>query len=144
MRVCFVVVRYYLFRCFYFIFVFIAAPGLSLVAARGDSSRVAVRRLLVAAAPRCRARTPGARAPRAGLRPQARGFGSCGPQLGPRARARQLVHELSCSETWVLPRPGIQPMSLALAGGFLPTEPSGKPQFFLFLNRKLHLKRIYD
>ena len=26
---------------------------------------------------------------------------------------------------WVLPRPGIQPTSLALAGGFLPTEPSG-------------------
>ena len=28
---------------------------------------------------------------------------------------------------WDLPGPGIEPMSLALAGGFLPTRPPGKP-----------------
>ena len=33
---------------------------------------------------------------------------------------------LPCS-IWDLPRPGIEPMSPALAGGFLTIEPSGKP-----------------
>ena len=28
---------------------------------------------------------------------------------------------------WDLPRPGINPMSLAFAGGFFTTEPPGKP-----------------
>ena len=30
--------------------------------------------------------------------------------------------------TWDLPGPGIEPLSPALAGGFLTTEPPGKPQ----------------
>ena len=31
---------------------------------------------------------------------------------------------------WNLPGPGLEPVSLALAGGFLTTSPPGKPQFF--------------
>ena len=32
---------------------------------------------------------------------------------------------------WDLPRPGIEPMSSALAGEFFTTEPSGKPKFVI-------------
>ena len=34
---------------------------------------------------------------------------------------------------WDLPGPGHEPVSPALAGGFLTTAPPGKPQFFIFL-----------
>ena len=34
-------------------------------------------------------------------------------------------------DMWDLPGPGIKPMSLALAGGFLTTGPPGKPRAFL-------------
>ena len=34
---------------------------------------------------------------------------------------------------WNLPRPGMEPMSPALAGGFLTTGPAGKPHWVLFL-----------
>ena len=38
---------------------------------------------------------------------------------------------------WDLPGPGLEPVSPALAGGFLTTEPPGKPRFyFLFLLKK--------
>ena len=33
---------------------------------------------------------------------------------------------------WDLPRPGIKPVSPALAGGFLTTAPPGKPYFLFF------------
>ena len=35
---------------------------------------------------------------------------------------------------WDLPRPGLEPMSPALAGGFLTTAPPGKPSFFFTLH----------
>ena len=39
---------------------------------------------------------------------------------------------------WDLPRPGLEPMSPALAGGFLTTAPPGKPlDLFLFDNPKV-------
>ena len=64
-----------------------------------------------------------------------------------RAQAQQLWYR----STWNLPRPGIEPMSPALAGRFFTTEPPGKPLFFgllLFLNEllihlKLHQMGIY-
>ena len=37
--------------------------------------------------------------------------------------------------TWDLPRPGIEPMSPALAGGFFTTELPGKPNLFLLNER---------
>ena len=41
--------------------------------------------------------------------------------------------QLLCS-MWDLPGPGLEPMSLALAGGFLTTAPPGKPdQLYIFL-----------
>ena len=33
---------------------------------------------------------------------------------------------------WDLPRPGLEPVSPALAGGFLTTAPPGKPCFYFF------------
>ena len=33
---------------------------------------------------------------------------------------------------WDLPRPGLEPVSPALAGGFLTTAPPGKPDFLFF------------
>ena len=63
----------------------------------------------------------------------ARGLSSCG--------SRALEHRLSsCGAraqllrgTWDLPRPGLQPLSPALAGGFLTTAPPGKPTIFFLL-----------
>ena len=37
-----------------------------------------------------------------------------------------VAHGLSCYGTWDLPGPGIEPVSPALAGGFLSTVPPGK------------------
>ena len=61
------------------------------------------------------------------------GFSSCG--------SRALEHRLSsCGARasllhgmWALPRPGLEPVSPALAGGFLTTAPSGKSSHHIFL-----------
>ena len=54
------------------------------------------------------------------------------------AHRAPLTMEFSRQEYWSglpfaspedLPKPGINPLSLALAGGFFTTEPSGKPSF---------------
>ena len=88
-----------------------------------------------------------------GLRFCARAFSTCdeqGPLLiavrGPLTVAASLVaeHKLqtrrlsSCGSwaqllrgMWDLPRPGLEPMSLALAGRFSTTAPPGKPRDFL-------------
>ena len=63
----------------------------------------------------------------------ARGLNSCG--------SRALERRLSSCGTraqllrgmWDLPGTGLEPVSPALAGGFLTTEPPGKPTFELFL-----------
>ena len=77
--------------------------GLSLVAASGGYSAVAVHWLLIAVASRCRAQA-------LDHRPS-----SCGTQAW-------LLHSM-----WDLPRLGLEPMSPALAGGFFTTEPPGTP-----------------
>ena len=88
-----------------------------------------------------------------GLRFCARAFSSCGKRgplfiavRGPLTVAASLVaeHRLqtrrlsNCGSRaqllhgmWDLPGPGLEPMSPALAGGFLTTAPPGKPQEFL-------------
>ena len=38
---------------------------------------------------------------------------------------------------WDLPEAGLEPMSPALAGGFLTTAPAGKPPNFFFLKDKM-------
>ena len=91
-----------------------------------------------------------------GLRFCARAFSSCGKWgplfivvCGPLTIAASLVaeHRLqtrrlsSCGSRaqllrgmWNLPRPGLEPVSPALAGGFLTTAPPGKPPPHYFLN----------
>ena len=62
----------------------------------------------------------------------ARGLSSCG--------SRALEHRLSSCRAqayllrgmWDLPRPGLESMSPALAGGFLTTAPPGKSIFIYF------------
>ena len=51
---------------------------------------------------------------------QTRRLSSCGSQA-----------QLLCG-MWDLPRPGLEPVSPALAGGFSTTAPPGKPHMFLF------------
>ena len=87
-----------------------------------------------------------------GLRFCARAFSSCGKQgplfiavRGPLTVAASLVSEhrlqtrklSNCGSRAQLlrgmrdtPRPGLEPVSPALAGGFLTTAPPGKPLFF--------------
>ena len=62
-----------------------------------------------------------------------RGLSSCGSwalecRLSSCGAQAQLLHSM-----WDLPGPGLEPMSPALAGGFLTTAPPGKPERFLFL-----------
>ena len=90
-----------------------------------------------------------------GLRFCARAFSSCGKQgplfivvHGPLTIMASLVaeHRLqtrrlsNCGSRaqllhgiWDLPRPGVEPVSPALAGRFSTTVPPGKPSFFLVL-----------
>ena len=51
---------------------------------------------------------------------QTRRLGSCGSRA-------QLLRGM-----WDLPRPGLEPVSPALAGRFLTTAPPGKPSVFIF------------
>ena len=95
----------YLFVYFWLIWVFVAAHGLSLVAASGGYSSLrctgfSLRWLLLL-------RSTGSRRV---------GFSSCGTRA-----------ELLCG-MWDLPGPGLEPVSPALAGGFLTTAPPGKSQ----------------
>ena len=96
-----------------------------------------------------------------GLRFCARAFSSCGERgplfiavrgpltvvASPVAEHRLQTHRLqtrrlsSCGSRaqslrgmWDLPRPGHEPVSPALAGGFPTTAPPGKPQFYFFYN----------
>ena len=61
----------------------------------------------------------------------ARGLSSCG-SWAPEYRLRSCGARASLLRgMWDLPRPGLEPMSLALAGGFLTTELPGKSPLFL-------------
>ena len=105
---------------------FVAARGLSLVVASGGYSLLwcagfSLQWLLLLW-------STGSR--RAGSVVEACGLSSCG--------SRALKHRLSSCSTrawllrgvWDLPGPGLEPMSPALAGGFLTTEPPGKSLCF--------------
>ena len=94
-----------------------------------------------------------------GLRFCARAFSSCGERgplfiavHGPLTVATSLVaeHRLqtrrfsSCGSRaqllrgmWDLPRPGLEPASSALAGGFSTTAPPGKPSLFIFVSSEV-------
>ena len=71
----------------------------------------------------------------------ARGLSSCGSRalecrLSSCGAQAQLLRSM-----WDLPRPGLEPVSPALAGGFSATAPPGKPSFlFLMLSNTIHNK----
>ena len=97
--------HFYLCIYFWLRWVFVAACGLPLVAARGGYSL-----LWYTGFSCCRARA-----------------------LGPQASV-VVAHGLSCSMACGnLPRPGLEPMSPALAGGFLINAPPGKSPWTHFL-----------
>ena len=108
----------YLFVCFWLFWVFVAARGLSLVAASGGYSSLwcagfSLRWLLLL-------RSMGSRRG---------GFSSCGMW------AQQSWHTgLVLRGMWDLPRPGLKPASPELAGRFLTTAPPGKSLFVLFFS----------
>ena len=86
-----------------------SARGPSLAAARGGSLLIVVRGPLIIADSLV-----------VGHRLQTRRLSSCGPRA-------QLLHG-----TWDLPRPGLEPVSPALAGRLSTTAPPGKPLYVLF------------
>ena len=110
---------------FWLHWVFVAPCGLSLVAVSGGYSSWASH---CGGFSCCRAQALGVQASVV----VARGLSSCG--------SRALEHRLSsCGSRaqplrgmWDLPRPGLKPVSPALAGGFLTTVPPGKPRIYLF------------
>ena len=107
------------------------ARALSSCSKRGSTPHCSVQASQCSGFSCCGALALGARASAIG----ARALSSCGSWglehrlSGCGARA-QLLHG-----TWDLPRPGIEPVSPALAGGFLTTAPPEKsPSHFLFFN----------
>ena len=55
-----------------------------------------------------------------------------------------VAHRLSCSATgmWDLPRPGLKPVSPALAGRFLTTPPPGKSHYICYLSTETKVVRL--
>ena len=60
------------------------------------------------------------------------GFSSCGSQTLECRLSSCGARASLLSGMWDLPGPGLEPVSPALAGGSLTTEPPGKPQLMLF------------
>ena len=125
---------------FWLLWIFIAAHGLSLVAARGATLRSSAWASRCAEFSCCRASTLGFC-----------GLGGCSSQtLEPRLSCgaqAQLLHGM-----WALPGPGVKPVSPALAGGFLSTAPPGKSSLSIlmlmvlngFLSYMLLLLLLFD
>ena len=119
-----------LFVYFWLRWVFVAARGLPLLVASGGYSLLwcagfSLRWLLLL-------QSMGSRHTgfsRCGSWALERRLSSCG------ARAQLLL------SMWDLPGPGLEPMSPALAGGFLTTVPPGKPKKSLF--KETNIERIY-
>ena len=112
---------FYLFIYFWWRWVSVAARGLSLVAASGGHSSLqcaafSLRWLLLL-------RSTGSR--RAG-------FGSCGSWALERRLSSCGARAQLLPGMWYPPRPGIEPVSPELAGGFLTIAPPGKSQDSLF------------
>ena len=101
-----------------------------------------------------------------GLRFCARAFSSCGKQgplliamhrplsvsASPVAEHRLQTHRLSSRGSraqllcgmWDLPRPGLEPVSPALAGRFSTTAPPGKPQIIFFIQFRIAKSLCYN
>ena len=122
----------YLFIYFWLHWVFIAARGLSLVAASGATLRCSAWASHCGGFSCCRAWALGSWTSVA----VACGLSSCGSwALERRLSSCGAQAQLVCGMC-DLPRPGLEPVSPALAGGFLTTAPPGKPnvvEFFVCL-----------
>ena len=111
----------FIYFIFWLLWVFIVARGLFLVAASGGYSSLqctgfSLRWLLLLWSTGTQASVV-----------VAHGLSSCGSQ-GRSAQA-QLLRGM-----WDLPGPGLEPVSPALAGGFLTTAPPGKSSVFFLMN----------
>ena len=116
------------FIYFWLHWVFVAMCGLSLVALSGATLCYGAQASHCNGFSCCRARALGTWASVA----VARGLSSCGSwtvehRLSSCGAWAQLLHGM-----WDLPRPGLEPVSPALTGGFLTTAPPGKSPFFQF------------
>ena len=89
---------------------------------------VAVRRLLTAVSC-CGARALGTRTSVV----VARGLSSCGLRALECRLSSCGVRAYLLRGMWDLPGPGLEPLSPALAGGFLTTAPPGKPLFIILI-----------
>ena len=71
------------------------------------------------------------------------GFSCCELQVLGHTGTVLVVHGLSCPTACgiLLPAPGIEPMSPALSGGFLTTQPPGKSHPLIFLRRKSRMQK---
>ena len=112
-----------LFIYFWLCWIFIAACGLCLVVASGGYSLLrctgfSLQWLLLL-------RSTGSRS---------MGFSSCGSQALEQRLSSCGARALLLRSMWDLPGPGLEPVSPALAGGFLTTAPPGKPLWFNFLD----------
>ena len=58
-------------------------------------------------------------------------------RLNNRGSRAQLLHGM-----WDLPRPGLEPVSPALAGRFSTTAPPGKPQDYILLNERKYVQGL--
>ena len=58
------------------------------------------------------------------------------------SQARIILEQVAISFSRDLPNPGIEPVYLALAGGFFTTEPPGKP-FLPLMRTIISSKRLY-
>ena len=122
------------FFVFLKIYLFLAALGLR-CCTRASSSWgergllfIAVHGLLTAVASRCGAQALGAQASVV----VARGLSSCGVQAVERRLSSCGARAQLLCGMWDLPGPGLEPVSPALAGGFLTIEPPGEPRVLLF------------
>ena len=106
-RVLFIYFFFYIY--FWLCWVFVSVRGLSPVAASGGHS-----------SSRCAGLFTIAASPVVEHRLQTRRLSSCGSRA-------QLLRGM-----WDLPRPGLKPVSPALAGRLSTTAPPGKPIFFIF------------
>ena len=119
----FIFLNLFIYFYFWLRWAFLLRVGVSLVAASGGYSSLRCAGFSLGGLSCCRARAPGARASVV----VALGLSSCGSWAP--------EHRLSSCGTWAWllrgmwdpPGPGLEPVSPALAGGFLTTAPPGKP-----------------
>ena len=120
----------FVFYLFYFWlhWVFVAAPGVSVVAASQSYSSLRYTGFPLWCLLYCRAQALGAWASVV----VAHGLSSCGSWALDHRLSSCGARAQSLCGMWDLPRSGLEPMPPALAGGFLTTAPPGKPQVHLF------------